>query len=409
MATLITGPSCSGKSTFIHRHGTAANVVYGFEVATRGVPSEALVHYNMLHHALASIKGGGEPNAECDFWEEPVFNAILSSGVVKKAIVIVTPIAELRSRMAGRTLIEPTRAEPGIYPNALWLKVLESTDLFACYERLYEALEAAGIDIEVRFSSEYSGNQSTPDFPLSDRVNTHHNLRGIYIPPPSDEQVAEVINYPGCEYQSVLLHGNRRTNTRGFGHVGQGRKQTFDFIRDRSLRDRSVLDVGCALGDMLFRAERFGATRLLGIELKNTRFSAAQKIRDLLHSRVCLEQANFMNIALQESFDDVLLLNIIHHVSDFRGFLLKAAAATKQRLIIEYPTLDDSRFQSLAPFADSIAHLPIVGVSSNAVDQTFVFTRAALERIIADAGKFESEWHPSPINNREILILHRKN
>ena len=405
MSTLVVGPSCSGKSTWIHHNGADSDVVYASELDDRDVRDAAVIHYNMLFLAgVMSQQGVGNLPSEWDFTEEPMFAKILA-GRVDKAVVLVAPVAELEQRMAQRSLIEPTRLDPGQYRGDLWLGILNSVDLFACYERLFDALDRAGVPVEVLYASARSSDGEV--FLASDRVDVHHNLRGVHHPPRTEHEVQEVLDHPGAEYQSVLLPRGTRTSSRGFDHLPDQRDGAFSVIRDRSFVNRSVLDIGCALGDMLLRLERYGAGRLHGIDLKAPRFDAAMQIAKLLRSEIVLEQGDFLDRGPAEQFDDVLLLNVLHHVSDFRTFLMKAADRAGERLIVEYPTLRDPKFQELGRFDDELAHLPVVGVSSSRADQTFVFTRAALERIIAEVGDFTVRWEPSAIEHREIGVFSR--
>jgi SAM-dependent methyltransferase len=166
--------------------------------------------------------------------------------------------------------------------------------------------------------------------------------------------------------------------------------------------------VGCALGDILFRAERYGATKLLGIDMNSARLQVGKAIGSALTSSIEFRNDDFLNTQIDDGFDDVVLLNVIHHVSDVRNFLLKAAALAKQRLVVEYPTFHDPKFQSLGGcLPEGLSHLPIMGVSGSKVDQTFVFTSVAIERMVAEAGKFSATVLPSPISGREISIFSR--
>lgn len=406
MTLLLVAPSNAGKSIYIEQiiePGT--KVWYAFELQDGDPPTEGIVHYNLLFQAPQLLQAGHLP-AEWDLLAEPILARLLQSRRIEKAIVIVAPIVELLERAAARVVIEPSRAELGKYPNDLWTTVLRTVDLFALYERLFDALHLADIPVHVLYSSKRSHGRG-PVFLPSDRAFVCHNLRGEYVSTPSMAEIDAVISSPGAEYQIVILPCGKSTRARGFAHVANSRSQTFESIRDRSFVGRSILDVGCALGDMLFRAERYGASRLVGVELKATRYEAACRIANLLRSKATFHLADFLAMSFSEQFDDVLLLNVLHHVSDFRAFLMKAAELAKQRVVVEYPTLKDRLFQSLFPISEDLQHLPIVGVSSAKVDQTFVFTRPALERLAGDIGHFRSQVYASPIDGREILVMTR--
>lgn len=166
------------------------------------------------------------------------------------------------------------------------------------------------------------------------------------------------------------------------------------------------------MGDMLFRSERRGATRLVGVELMEKRYNSSVAFTGLLSSAADIKFADFAQEEFDEKFDDVLALNVIHHISDVHGFLMKAAELTKQRLIIEFPTFGDKVFRKLTGIPwwlprSLLSNLPILGVSHSSRDQTFVMTLSAIERILSEAGNFRTERLRSPIKNRELVVFHR--
>ena len=170
---------------------------------------------------------------------------------------------------------------------------------------------------------------------------------------------------------------------------------------------RSVLDIGCALGDMLFRSERYGATCLVGVERKDDRWRAATSLAFMLHSRAYIHKGDFLNIEFDRQFDDVLLMNVLHHVSNFRAFLEKAVLLSGQRLIIEFPNFKDGKFRSLGKNINEDDEFPIIYVSSNRVDQTFIYSKRAIIDLIAEFGNFTHRLFPSPIEERDVLIFER--
>lgn len=400
MTLVVIGPSSSGKSTYISRTGLT-DVVLGNRLLTEDVPSTGVIHYNSLRYSFV-LYNKGELRRGSDIASEPIFRKMMESGRIARAVVIVAPVSELKARVTERTVAEPERHDTQSYDRNLWSDIVDGVDIYSTYEQVFDGLDAAGIPYDVVYSS-----SALADFVPSDRVYVHHNLRGRYVPPPPPEAIDAVISMNGSEYQATLLPGGRQTDRRVYEHVSSGRGGTFSIIRDRSLEGRSVLDIGCATGDMLFRAERHGATRLVGVEMMPKRHAAAVAIGNLLASGARILPCDFLEAALAEPFDDVLALNVLHHVGDFRGFLIKAARLARQRLIVEYPTLDDPRFRSLSEVGSLPSDLAIVGVSSSSVGQTFVFTRPAIERIVAETGEFTSRLFPSPIASREILVLQR--
>jgi len=380
---LVVGPTSAGKSEFIESRGLAP-VSHAFERNDKAVPATGALHYNLL---FAAAKYKTPTRGVWDLGAEPVLRTVLRSGKVDAVTVIVAQIAELIERATERTAIERQREDLGTYPSTFWLDAIRSCDLYAMYEMLFELLESAGLDYDVVYSSSAMG------FVPSDRTVVHRNLRGEMPDLPAPAEVDAVIALPGAEYQEVLLPHGRRTGKRVFSHLRSDRNATFTQFANVDFRDRSVLDIGSALGDMLFRAERRGARRLMGIELMEKRFEASRAIKSLLGSGAELVNSDFLEARFDEPFDDVLILNVIHHVSDIRGFLRKAAGLARDRLIIEFPTPGDKKFRSLGqvpwwlPKA-VLARLPILGVSHSDQDQTFVVTRPALERILSEVGTF---------------------
>lgn len=401
MLHLIIGPTNCGKSTFIERRGLDP-VRFAFELRKGNVPETGVLHYNLLSGAIEESHQDGTS----EFLEkEPVLRKILQSGKVGEVTVLVAPISELQARAKERTVVEKTLTDE--YQSEFWTKVIETSNLFAAYETLFDMLEGAKLDYEVLYSSKKVDDGFTP----SDRVFVWRNLRGEMPALPQQSDIDALLALPGAEYQEVRLPYGKTTSGSRYNHLHGGRGATFAQFARIDFRDRAVLDIGSALGDMLFRAERQGASRLVGVEMMNKRYEASSAISALIGSGVELHNCNFMDVSFNETFDDVLILNVIHHVSDVRGFLHKAARLTRQRLIIELPTLGDRKYRSLGGIPRWIPtavldSLPIMGVSHSSIDQTFVMTVSAIERILSDVAPFRMERLRSPLANRELIAFH---
>lgn len=409
MTIIVTGPSSVGKSTFLKSPTLRSlgigerPVVFGYELADRDAPAFSLVHYNLLHYALEPHESGGDK--ESGLLTEPIFRKILEGRPAERAIVIVTSLSNLRKRMQGRTLVEEHLPD-GRYDRRAWLEISSKTDFFRLYELLFSALDAHGIPFEVYHSHDGI-------FDRSDRVFVHAILKGGAPRLPSREAVQKVVADPNCQYQAVLLPFGQATSRRGYDHVGPGRYQTIDKVLRRNLASRSILDVGCAMGELLFAAERLGARRLTGIERNAARYTAAVGIRDVLQSEVRLLNCDFVDCEFNEQYDDVFVLNVLHHAFDFYRLVKKAAGAAKATLTIEFPTLMDRKFREVHDLAaeqtTALDKLPVIGLSSRAVDQSLVYSPVAVrELVMREIGGFSKcSLMPSPIADRFIAIFDR--
>lgn len=404
MAVLVTGPTSSGKSTFIDRILCAPEAVtkFGYQIGSSGIGDDDVVHYNLLHPSSVRLDLTG---VEPDFLDERIFNTIIESGRISHCHVIVASIDSLLSRASTRTHVE--RSLNAVYNSELWLNRLQEINLFGVYEALFDILKKKEIPYDVHFSAQ----AQEPIFLRSDRVFVHANLAGRYIVPPAENVVKSILDDPFCHYQEVELPGGHVTSTRGYDHLA-GRAK-FASILPPNCLDQSFLDIGSALGQLLFTAMRFGAKRLMGIEKNEGRILAARKLGAVLGSDACFIRADFTDLELGETFDHVYALNVIHHVYNYRDFLAKAAKATAKTLTVEFPVLDDPIFgATIAGGQEALRRLnefPLIGVSTRGADQSYVFTPNAVIRLLVDdLGAFSQVEHiQATIKGRSALRFAR--
>ncbi|MBR9910205.1 MAG: methyltransferase [Gammaproteobacteria bacterium] len=431
MTTLIIGPTNAGKTKLLESNtlqqlldgppAEDSNTIFGVELssvstatAKQKLTGKSYLHYNLLH--------GIPIDAEfCpkSFHITQDLEAILASKAIDTAIVLVSPLEELLDRAKKRKVTPEGSLGTQKYCNEKWINALTKIDLFAAYYLLLDHLERYGIAYKVIYSS----TSFESGFAHSDKVYIHHNLRGRYIETPATSEIERIVAMPGCVYQAVDLPRNRSTGVKGYKHLGGARSRTFDRIFDEKLDGGSLLDIGCANGDFLFRAERLGATKVTGIELDKDRYEAAVETGKLLQSKATIYNNSFVDTHEIEPHDYVTLMNVIHHISDFEKFLAKAAAMAKKALIIEFPLLSDPKFgetlNSDISLKDKILKkavlpllngLPLVGISSADVDQTYVFSSSGMKSIIMKKiGGFTSCYAiESPIKDRAIHIYKRQ-
>ena len=170
----------------------------------------------------------------------------------------------------------------------------------------------------------------------------------------------------------------------------------------------TVLDVGCAYGALCFEAENRGATEVLGVDLNERRLKGAEALKDVLNSKVTFEARDLLENPPMVKFDYVLLLNVIHHLNDPLAMIRLLSTCARRQLIIEYPNFSDPRFPS--DLSDRMKRqlnkAAVIGVSSRRVDQTFIFTDAAIEAILRDHDSLVKSiaFRPSLIPGRRVAV-----
>lgn len=219
----------------------------------------------------------------------------------------------------------------------------------------------------------------------------------------SKDQIEQILREEKFPYHRVDLPFGLHT-------PGQDRSATRNLIFPESMAGKSVLDVGCALGYFCFEAEKRGAARVVGTDLKGDRLRAARRLKEILGSAVEIQERDVLQDPMGEQFDYVCFLNVIHHLPEPMSALSRLAAMTREHLVIEFPTFEDERFRrsSGIRFPWLFERLPLIGVSSmgKGIDQTFVFTASALRRILQDHRMLFSkvEIIRSPMAGRKIAL-----
>jgi len=406
MSKLILGPSCSGKSYLIDllinkKEIDVENVIYGFELLEhKSIKNNSVVHFNMLNFLIKRLK---------NFFDDPVTKQLINSlERFEEVIFIVSSLSELHERALKRDIVEKNIDEK--YNNNFWLDVFQKINIFYIYEEIFEYFDLLNIPYKVLWSSK----KFKKGFEPIDRVFVHHVLRGrekFIFPKPSD--VSQFLDHESYEYQDTILPYSMSTIKRKAGHIQKNREVFFDPIKMIDLRGCSVLDVGCALGQYLYRAERYGAKKICGIDKMSFRFNAAQKINKLLLSNAELKNEFFTENSVKEKFDLVLCLNVIHHIKDVDSFISNLWNVTSKKLVLEFPTFFDPKFMKISKLcsddASNLNNFPIIGVSSlKLVDQTYVYSPSSIVGILADRSEDEPkniQQFKSSFEGRTFLVF----
>lgn len=125
---------------------------------------------------------------------------------------------------------------------------------------------------------------------------------------------------------------------------GTDRTPVADLVYSGDLAGKSVLDIGCYYGFFLHDAIRRGAQRAVGIESDPERFRVASTLASLWHGRIEVHEGLLEDVEIDEQFDVVLLLNVIHHVKDPLAVLRKAASLCRGTLVVEFRQPHDPQF-----------------------------------------------------------------
>jgi 2-polyprenyl-3-methyl-5-hydroxy-6-metoxy-1,4-benzoquinol methylase len=125
---------------------------------------------------------------------------------------------------------------------------------------------------------------------------------------------------------------------------GVDRSPVADLVYAADLTGRSVLDVGCYYGFFLHDAIRRGAKRAVGIESDPERFRIASTLARLWDGRIDVYEGLLEDVELNEQFDVILLLNVIHHVKDPVPVIRKLASLCRGTLIVEFRQPHDPQF-----------------------------------------------------------------
>ncbi|NIP30177.1 MAG: methyltransferase domain-containing protein [Candidatus Dadabacteria bacterium] len=125
----------------------------------------------------------------------------------------------------------------------------------------------------------------------------------------------------------------------GLSTPGRDRSKTANNIFPQSLEGNTVLDVGCAEGFFCFEAKKRNADEVTGIDLDNDKLSVAKTFSTVLDLPVEFKQGSFDTIDNLGTFDYIICLNILHHVTDPIYVINKLINMTRKTLILEVADL----------------------------------------------------------------------
>jgi SAM-dependent methyltransferase len=160
-------------------------------------------------------------------------------------------------------------------------------------------------------------------------------------------------------YQAVPLpHGHRGP--------GEDRMASVEAVFGHGIDGGSVLDVGTYYGRFLYEAKARGATRVVGVELDPGRWSIADRIAALHGRTYDVLKGRIEDVELDERFDLVLVLNVLHHVPDPVAVMRRAALLCRGVVVVEFPMADHPGYIS-----DMLSRDGAPGLRQRAVAQAY--------------------------------------
>ncbi|HSJ96979.1 MAG TPA: methyltransferase domain-containing protein [Myxococcota bacterium] len=227
----------------------------------------------------------------------------------------------------------------------------------------------------------------------------------------SEEQVRELLRREQFAYQKIEL-------PYGLSTGGDDRSATARAIFPDDMTGKTVLDVGSKYGFFCFEALRRGAKRAVGVDVDSDSLRKSRLLADCLGANASFEFLDIESDPIEESFDYVLCLNVLHHLRNPIAALDRLIALTRERLVLEVAALGrhDRAKLGISPLARYFLNrAPILYVSRSAThgkrsSQNFFITAPAIDNLLRyQRGSFARvDSMPTGHKDRFISIAHKR-
>jgi 2-polyprenyl-3-methyl-5-hydroxy-6-metoxy-1,4-benzoquinol methylase len=224
------------------------------------------------------------------------------------------------------------------------------------------------------------------------------------------EQVEALARDERFQYQRIDL-------PYGLATRGKDRSQTALRVLPEDLSGKSFLDVGCRHGYYCFEALARGAARVVGLDISREAIRAARLLADCRGEQARFDCLDVAVDRIDETFDYVLCLNVLHHTSDPIAALDNLMAATRETLVLEiigFGRRHQRRCLISALEAVAIRRSPVIYIAKDLHHTTrqlpkSLITRAACVRMLRQRPNAfaQVEERRSARRDRHILIASR--
>jgi len=227
----------------------------------------------------------------------------------------------------------------------------------------------------------------------------------------TEEQVRGLLEREDFAYQRIEL-------PYGLATEGEDRSPTSRLIFPEDMSGKTVLDVGCWHGFFCFEALKRGATLAVGVDVDPEAIRRARLLAECLGSSSQFRVMDIDTDPLEERFDYVLCLNLLHHLRNPIAVLDKLIEATRERLVLEVAGLGrhDRRKLGLSRIAGmAVRNAPVMfvgrqGASSQHGEQRFFMTPAAVQNFLQYQRKSFARVRtaPSGFKNRYVSLADKR-
>lgn len=225
------------------------------------------------------------------------------------------------------------------------------------------------------------------------------------------EDIERLLKEEDFAYQDIEL-------PYGLSTGGHDRSATAARILPADLSGKSVLDLGCSFGFFCFEAIKRGARRVVGIDLDPESIRKARLLAEILGAPVEFEVRNIERSQIEERFDHILCLNLLHHLKNPIAVLDNLIGCANERLVLETASLGrhDRRKVRIGLIAQRmLSRLPIIfvgkaGTRGDRQVQKFFITPSAVQNLLIHQRGFFAriEQSPSEHKDRHITIAEKR-
>lgn len=378
---ILIGISSAGKTLFAEKMLENKSIVNFHEIKPWTNIKNKVVHINILKLNQLNFK------------EKIILKKIFSNlNQSSTCNVVASEKNEILKRIRNRKIEDSNHVTK--YDKDYWFSQVSNTNLPKLYERAILFFDIKNPNLSIWWN-DHKGFTRVKRYSLKYLFDGASIDSHIYHEPNK-----ELLNQ--IKYQDL----NFGENT---SRIGRKRNESIMSCLHSIEYGDSALDVGSAMGATIFSIDSVTNGKVTGFEPMRDRYNASKNFCSYLSSDVRIINDYVNDETLDETYDHIVCLNVMHHVQDFVSFLKKLCNSANKSLIIELPDIQDKVFSDNLGkyYFFSNRKIPLIGVGNKESDQTFVYNPSAIIRLIKMLSKKKFLYHlyDSPLDSRYIIKI----